>query len=82
MSRNVFTKMETESVDDMLFGETKHPVKLGLDQEAGNGLVYPNIKVAPAEGSETSIDGLVATCKNIAFAATQRAADIGLPAMQ
>ena len=82
MSRNVFTKMVTESADDMLFGETKNPVKLGLDQEAGNGLVYPNIKVAPAEGSETSIDGLVATCKNIAFAACQRAADIGLPAIQ
>ena len=43
MSRNVFTKMVTEDVDDMLFGQTKNPVKLGLGQEAGNGLVYPNI---------------------------------------
>ena len=74
--------MVTESADDMLFGETKNPVKLGLDQEAGGGLVYPNIKVAPAEGSEESIDGLEATSKNIAFAACQRAADIGLPAIQ
>ena len=82
MSRKAFTKMETKSADDMLFGETKHPVKLGLDQVAGGGLVYPNIKVAPAEGSEETIDGLEATSKNIAFAATQRAADIGLPAMQ
>ncbi|MBE6489119.1 MAG: methanol--corrinoid methyltransferase, partial [Methanosphaera stadtmanae] len=82
MSRKVFTKMETQSADDMLFGETKHPVKLGLDQEAGAGLVYPNIKVAPAEGSEESIDGLEATSKNIAFAACQRASDIGLPAIQ
>ncbi|MBE6487919.1 MAG: methanol--corrinoid methyltransferase, partial [Methanosphaera stadtmanae] len=82
MSRKVFTKMETESADDMLFGETKHPVKLGLDQVAGGGVVYPNIKVAPAEGSEETIDGLEATSKNIAFAACQRAADIGLPAIQ
>ena len=74
--------METKDVDDMLFGETRHPVKLGLDQEAGNGMVYPNIKVAPAEGSEESIDGLEATSKNIAFAACQRVADIGLPAIQ
>ena len=82
MSRNVFTKMVTESADDMLFGETKKPVKLGLGQEAGNGLVYPNIKVAPAEGSEESIDGLEATSKNIAFAACARVKDIGLPAIQ
>ena len=82
MSRNVFTKMVTESADDMLFGETKNPVKLGLGQEAGNGLVYPNIKVAPAEGSEESIDGLEATSKNIAFAACARVKDIGLPAVQ
>ncbi|HIJ14874.1 MAG TPA: methanol--corrinoid methyltransferase, partial [Methanosphaera sp.] len=51
MSRKAFTKMVTESADDMLFGETKNPVKLGLDQVAGGGVVYPNIKVAPAEGS-------------------------------
>ncbi|WP_323736105.1 methyltransferase MtaB domain-containing protein [Methanosphaera sp. ISO3-F5] len=82
MSRNVYTKMVTESADDMLFGETKNPVKLGLDQVAGGGMVYPNIKVAPAEGSEESIDGLEATSKNIAFAACQRAADVGLPAVQ
>ena len=82
MAQKPFTQMETKDVDDMLFGETRHPVKLGLDQEAGNGMVYPNIKVAPAEGSEESIDGLEATSKNIAFAACQRVADIGLPAVQ
>ncbi|WP_308855382.1 methanol--corrinoid protein co-methyltransferase MtaB, partial [uncultured Methanosphaera sp.] len=76
------TKMETEDVDDMVFGQTKNPVKMGLDQVVGDGEVIPNIKVAPAEGSETSIDGLVATCKNIAFAACERAAGIGLPAIQ
>lgn len=74
--------METEDVDDMVFGQTKYPVKMGLDQVVGDGEVVPNIKVAPAEGSETSVDGLVATCKNIAFAACERAAGIGLPAIQ
>jgi methanol--5-hydroxybenzimidazolylcobamide Co-methyltransferase len=82
MAQKAFTKMVTKSADDMLFGETLNPVKLGLDQVAGGGLVYPNIKVAPAEGSEESIDGLEATSKNIAFAACQRAADIGLPSVQ
>ncbi len=82
MSRKYFTKMENESADDMIFGQTKNPVKMGLDQVMGGGDVVPNIKVAPAEGSEESIDGLEATSKNIAFAATQRAAAIGLPAMQ
>ena len=82
MSRKYFTKMENESADEMVFGQTKHPVKMGLDQVMGGGEVVPNIKVAPAEGSETSIDGLVATCKNIAFAACDRAAAIGLPAIQ
>ncbi|PAV07290.1 methanol--corrinoid protein co-methyltransferase MtaB [Methanosphaera cuniculi] len=82
MSRKYYTKMETEDVDDMVFGQTKNPVKMGLDQVVGDGEVIPNIKVAPAEGSETSIDGLVATCKNIAFAACERAAGIGLPAIQ
>ena len=82
MSRKYYTKMETEDVDDMVFGQTKYPVKMGLDQVVGDGEVVPNIKVAPAEGSETSVDGLVATCKNIAFAACERAAGIGLPAIQ
>jgi methanol--5-hydroxybenzimidazolylcobamide Co-methyltransferase len=74
--------METENADDMVFGQTNHPVKMGIDQVMGGGLVVPNIKVAPAEGSEETIDGLEATSKNIAFAACQRAADIGLPAIQ
>lgn len=74
--------METENVDDMVFGQTKNPVKMGWDQVVGAGRVIPNIKVAPAEGSEESIDGLEATSKNIAFAACQRAAAIGLPAIQ
>lgn len=82
MSRKYYTAMENASADDMVFGQTKHPVKMGLDQVMGGGEVVPNIKVAPAEGSEESIDGLEATSKNIAFAATQRAAAIGLPAMQ
>ena len=82
MSRKYFTKMENASADEMVFGQTKHPVKMGLDQVMGGGEVVPNIKVAPAEGSEESIDGLEATSKNIAFAACDRAAAIGLPAMQ
>ena len=82
MSRKYYTKMETEDVDDMVFGQTKYPVKMGLDQVVGDGEVVPNIKVAPAEGSETSVDGLVATSKNIAVAARERAAGIGLPAIQ
>ena len=77
-----YTQMENEKADDMVFGQTKHPVKMGLDQIMGGGVVVPNIKVAPAEGSEESIDGLEATSKNIAFAACQRAADIGLPTVQ
>ena len=77
-----YTKMEYDDPDEIVFGQTKHPVKMGLDQVMGGGVVVPNIKVAPAEGSEESIDGLEATSKNIAFAACQRAADIGLPAMQ
>ena len=77
-----YTQMETENADDMVFGQTNHPVKMGIDQVMGGGLVVPNIKVAPAEGSEETIDGLEATSKNIAFAACQRAADIGLPAIQ
>ncbi len=82
MSRKYFTKMENASADEMVFGQTKHPVKMGLDQVMGGGEVVPNIKVAPAEGSEESIDGLEATSKNIAFAACDRAAAIGLPAIQ
>jgi len=77
-----YTKMENASSDDVVFGQTQNPVKMGLDQIMGGGVVVPNIKVAPAEGSEESIDGLEATSKNIAFAACQRAADIGLPAFQ
>ena len=32
MSRKYYTKMETENVDDMVFGQTKNPVHMGLDQ--------------------------------------------------
>ncbi|MDD6285221.1 MAG: methyltransferase MtaB domain-containing protein, partial [Methanobacteriaceae archaeon] len=39
MSRKYFTKMENESADEMVFGQTKHPVKMGLDQVMGGGEV-------------------------------------------
>ena len=82
MAAKRFTKMENASADEMVFGQTKHPVKMGLDQVMGGGEVVPNIKVAPAEGSETSVEGMVATCKNIAFSACDRAAAVGLPTVQ
>ena len=37
MSRKYFTKMENASADEMVFGQTKHPVKMGLDQVMGGG---------------------------------------------
>ena len=77
-----FTKMENESVDDLVFGQAANPVEYGFGVKLGVGEVVPNIKVAPAEGSETSVEGMVATCKNIAFSACDRAAAIGLPTLQ
>ena len=77
-----FTKMENESADDLIFGKAAHPVEYGIGVKLGVGEVVPNIKVAPAEGSESTVDGMVATCKNIAFAACDRAAAIGLPTVQ
>ena len=77
-----FTKMENESADDLIFGKAAHPVEYGIGVKLGVGEVVPNIKVAPAEGSESTVDGMVATCKNIAFAASDRAAAIGLPTVQ
>ena len=77
-----FTKMETKSVNDLVFGQAANPVEYGFDVKLGVGEVIPNIKVAPAEGSETSVEGMVATCKNIAFSACDRAAAIGLPTLQ
>ena len=82
MSRKYFTKMENNNADELIFGHAKNPAKYGWDQEAGAGNVIPNIKVAPAEGSEESVEGMVATCKNIAFAACARAVDIGLPTIE
>ncbi len=82
MAMKNFTKMETESVNDLVFGKAKHPSEYGFGVKLGIGEVVPNIKVAPAEGSETSVEGMVGTCKNIAFSACDRGAAIGLPTVQ
>ena len=74
-----FTKMEYESPDEMVFGFAKHPVKTKYDIEIGAGYVNPIIKVAPKEGSENSMESMVAECRNIAISACQRALNVGLP---
>ena len=71
--------MEYESPDDMVFGFAKHPVKTKYDMEIGAGYVNPIIKVAPKEGSENSMESMVAECRNITISACQRALNIGLP---
>ena len=82
MAAKRFTKMENKSADDLVFGKAANPVEYGFGVKLGVGEVVPNIKVAPAEGSETSVEGMVATCKNIAFSACDRAAAVGLPTVQ
>ena len=82
MAAKRFTKMENKSDDDLVFGKAANPVEYGFGVKLGVGEVVPNIKVAPAEGSETSVEGMVATCKNIAFSACDRAAAVGLPTVQ
>ena len=82
MAAKRFTKMENKSADDLVFGKAANPVEYGFGVKLGVGEVVPNIKVAPAEGSETSVECMVATCKNIAFSACDRAAAVGLPTVQ
>ncbi|MDR2830614.1 MAG: methanol--corrinoid methyltransferase [Methanobrevibacter sp.] len=74
-----FTRMEYENPEEMLFGHAKYPVKLGKDFELGAGYVIPELNVAPGEGSEVSKEKMVSEYKGIAYSASVRAVNVGLP---
>ncbi len=78
-----FTKMETKSADDLVFGDAKYPVSYGLGMKAGAGFVVPEINFAPRPGAEKNPDTLRREYVDyITKDIMDRAVTLGFPAVQ
>jgi len=83
MANKKYTKMETASADDLIFGEAKYPLSYGLGLKVGAGTVYPEINFAPRPGAEKSPESL--TREYVDYIATDimnRAVTLGFPGLQ
>ncbi|WP_019178088.1 methanol--corrinoid protein co-methyltransferase MtaB [Methanomassiliicoccus luminyensis] len=83
MATKKFTKMETASADDLIFGEAKYPVSYGLGMKVGAGTVYPEVNFAPRPGAEKNPESL--TREYVDYIATDimnRAVTLGFPGVQ
>uniref|UniRef100_UPI0025CFDED0 methyltransferase MtaB domain-containing protein n=1 Tax=Methanohalobium sp. TaxID=2837493 RepID=UPI0025CFDED0 len=59
MPVNRCTKMAYDKADDMVFGNSKYPVKAGLDLEIGGGYTTGEVNYAPRPEAGTSKEKLV-----------------------
>jgi methanol--5-hydroxybenzimidazolylcobamide Co-methyltransferase len=75
-----YTKLAYKDPDEILFGHAKFPVQEHFGIVFGAGFVVPEVKVAPAPGTEKDKESLVREMASIAEQAASRAVDIGLPA--
>ena len=83
MATKKFTKMETASADDLIFGEAKYPVSYGLGMKVGAGTVYPEVNFAPRPGAEKNPESLTREYVDyIAADIMNRAVTLGFPGVQ
>ena len=77
-----YNKMELGSVNDLVFGRAKYPLKYGFNLEVGNGSVVPEIKFSPRPGKEKDLSTLKKEYEVITRDFMERAVNLGLPAIQ
>jgi len=78
----VFSDMEIESWEDLVFGFSKHPLSYGLDLNIGNGEVVPEIKYFPGRNGEQDPTHTRKEFEGITKNILKRAIDLGLQSVQ
>lgn len=77
-----FSKMETASPAELIFGVAKHPLRYGIGLEVGAGHVVPEVKYFTKAGSEGRPDDIRGEIISITSDILQRASEIGVPCLQ
>jgi len=76
-----YTSMAYAKADDMLFGNSKFPVKAGLGLEIGAGFTTPELNYAPRPQAGKSKDKLIKEYERITTDAMARMVQIGAPSI-
>jgi methanol--5-hydroxybenzimidazolylcobamide Co-methyltransferase len=76
-----YTSMAYAKADDMLFGNAKFPVKVGLDLEIGAGYTTPELNYAPRPQAGKSKEKLIKEYERITSDAMARMIQIGAPSI-
>ncbi|HII00413.1 TPA: methanol--corrinoid methyltransferase [Methanosarcinaceae archaeon] len=76
-----YTSMAYANADDMLFGNSKFPVKAGLGLEIGAGYTTPELNYAPRPQAGKSKEKLIKEYERITTDAMARMVQIGAPSI-
>ena len=74
--------MELDTMNELVFGKAKYPLKYGLGLDIGNGSVVPEIKFSPRPGKEKDLSTLKREYEVMTKDIMERAVNLGLPAIQ
>ncbi len=81
MAVNRYTKMAYGSADELIFGESKFPVKAGLGLEIGGGYTSPEVNYAPRPEAGESKEKLVKEYERITRDIMMRMVQVGFPSV-
>ncbi|MFI5383699.1 MAG: methyltransferase MtaB domain-containing protein, partial [Methanosarcina thermophila] len=76
-----YTSMAYANADELIFGQSKFPVKAGLGLEIGGGYTSPEVNYAPRPGAGASKDKLVKEYERITTDIMARMVQIGAPSV-
>ncbi len=81
MAVNRYTTMAYGSADELIFGESKFPVKAGLGLEIGGGYTSPEVNYAPRPEAGESKEKLVKEYERITRDIMMRMVQVGFPSV-
>ena len=76
-----YTEMAYNNADDMLFGNSKHPVKAKLGLEVGAGYVTAEVNYAPRPEAGQSKEKLISEYRRLTTDILARCVQIGFPSI-
>lgn len=77
-----YEDLEYSSLDKLIFGKAKKPVKCGLDLEIGSGKVIPEINYMPRVDDWSNFDKVMEGYRKITDSVLQKAVNLGMEAVQ
>jgi len=76
-----YTSMAYANADELIFGQSKFPVKAGLGLEIGAGYTTPEVNYAPRPGAGASKEKLIKEYERITTDIMARMVQIGAPSV-